>query len=381
MTQLNWAIYSEAKGTYITEKVLSLNFGFGREKYLDNYSGNLLNLTINNASDYASGLTYGSFIRVEVIGSTLFKEYRQVFWVQEVNYDDSPGNTGLNTATIVCADFLSRAGRTQANALALPLASIATQFGYFNNATGGPLPAGMTLSSSPASNSLGAAITYTGTVANYINLGTVTERGYLTCFNNSLKLINRDRVATFTPITIELGRTTSTTQIAYQSFDRIQNGLQFINNATISSTGNTDQTASNATSVLTYGAAFYSNQTVDWQDQQANGNANWIVNNFSDPASLRFKCSFIDRAQDSTALETLFHEMFYNDGTNRILTLNYLPPGGVSTAVKVVLEGYSFNATPKQTTITFDMSPLQYYQFFTLDSSTLGILDTSRLGW
>jgi hypothetical protein len=26
-------------------------------------------------------------------------------------------------------------------------------------------------------------------------------------------------------------------------------------------------------------------------------------------------------------------------------------------------------------------SPLQYYQFFTLNSSTLGILDTSRLGW
>jgi hypothetical protein len=28
-----------------------------------------------------------------------------------------------------------------------------------------------------------------------------------------------------------------------------------------------------------------------------------------------------------------------------------------------------------------NLSPLTYYQFFTLDSSTLGILDTSRLGW
>jgi hypothetical protein len=30
---------------------------------------------------------------------------------------------------------------------------------------------------------------------------------------------------------------------------------------------------------------------------------------------------------------------------------------------------------------TLFLSPLTYYQFFTLDSSTLGILDTSRLGW
>lgn len=380
MAQLDWKIYSQAKGTYITEKVLSFNFAFGREKYLDTYSGNLLNLTINNASDYASGLTYGSFIRVEIFNGAI-REYRQAFWVQEINYHDSPGNTGLNTATVVCADFLSRAGRTQANALALPLASIATQFGYFNNATGGPLPAGMALSSSPTSNSLGAAISYTGTVANYINLGAVTERGYLTCFNNGLRLINRNTVATFTPVTVQLGRTATSTQIGYQSFDRIQNGMQFINNATVSSTGNTDQTASNATSVSTYGSAFYSSQTVDWQDQQANGNANWIVNNFSDPASLRFNCSFTDRAQNTTAIIDLFHQMFWNDGINRILTLNYLPPGGVDTSITVVLEGFSFNVTPSQTNITFDMSPLQYYQFFTLDSSTLGILDTSRLGW
>jgi hypothetical protein len=73
--------------------------------------------------------------------------------------------------------------------------------------------------------------------------------------------------------------------------------------------------------------------------------------------------------------------MFYPLSSNRTLTLNYTPPGGVSTAVNVVVEGYSFNVTPQQTTVTFDMSPLQYYQFFTLDSSFLGILDTSRLGW
>jgi len=27
------------------------------------------------------------------------------------------------------------------------------------------------------------------------------------------------------------------------------------------------------------------------------------------------------------------------------------------------------------------LTPLTYYNFFTLDSATLGILDSSRLGW
>jgi hypothetical protein len=39
------------------------------------------------------------------------------------------------------------------------------------------------------------------------------------------------------------------------------------------------------------------------------------------------------------------------------------------------------NATPDRTIFTVYFSPATYYQFFTLDSSTLGILDTSRLGW
>lgn len=380
MAQIEWRIYSEAKSAYITSKVLSFDFSFGREKYLDVYSGNLLSLTINNASDYASGISYGSYIRVESWDGGS-KEYNQQFWLQEINYNDYPGNTGLNTATLICADFLSRAGRVQANALSISQTSINQQFGYFNSGSGGPLPSNMILASLPVSNSIASAITYTGTVTNYINYGVVTERGYLYVFDNALRMINRNRVGTYTPVTIQLGRTATAEQIGYQSFDRIQNGLQFINNATISSTGIVDQTVSNLTSVTAYGSTFYSSTTVDYVADQANGNASWIVNNFSDPASLRFSCSFTDRAQNSTAIVSLIHQMFYNSGDNRILTLNYLPPGGVLTSLNVVVEGYTFNVTPSETTIIFNMSPLQYYQFFTLDSSTLGILDTSRLGW
>jgi hypothetical protein len=47
----------------------------------------------------------------------------------------------------------------------------------------------------------------------------------------------------------------------------------------------------------------------------------------------------------------------------------------------MVMEGYQINVTPEQTTFDLSFSPLTYYQFFTLDSSVLGKLNFSRLGW
>jgi hypothetical protein len=384
MTKLTWRINKGTGGgaVDITDKVLSMNFSFGREKYLDTYSGKFLNLTINNASDYASTIAYGTTIDVQILNSSGVLRGNFNFWVQEVNYNDAPGGVGLNTATLICADWLSRAGRVQATSYVIPQDNVDDQCFDFNAGAGGPLPTDLQFSASfSGSSSIGSAITYTGTVSNYVNLAVVTERSFLITYDNNLIIQNRNLVSGSSPSSIQLGRTATATQIGYQTFDRIQNGLQFINNATITSTGVADQTVSNASSVTTYGNSFYSSQTVDYNATQANGNASWIVNTLSDPASLRFSCSFTDRAQNQTALDDLMFAMFFPFAPNRTLTLNYTPPGGVSTAINVVVEGYSFNVTPEQTTISFNMSPLQYYQFFTLNSTFLGILDTSRLGW
>ena len=384
MTQLTWRINKGTGGgaVDITDKVLSMNFSFGREKYLDTYSGKFLNLTINNASDYASTIAYGTTIDVQIRNGAGALRGNYNFWVQEVNYNDATGGVGLNTATLICADWLSRAGRVQATSFVIPQDNVDDQCADFNAGAGGPLPTDLTFNASiPASSSIGSAITYTGTVSNYVNLAVTTERGFLVTYDNNLFIQSRNTISSSSPASVELGRTATATQIGYQSFDRIQNGLQFINNATISSTGVADQTVSNASSVSTYGSSFYSSQTVDYNATQANGNASWIANTLSDPASLRFSCSFTDRAQNQTALDDLIFIMFFPTSSKRTLTLNYTPPGGVSTAINVVVEGYSFNVTPEQTTITFNMSPLQYYQFFTLNSTFLGILNTSRLGW
>jgi hypothetical protein len=206
-----------------------------------------------------------------------------------------------------------------------------------------------------------------------------TERNYVIIRGSYLFWINRGYVSSLSPIATTIGRTTSTSQIAYQTFERIQNGTQFINTATVSPNGLASQTSTNASSVSTYGPAFYSSSSVDVNTTQASGNADWIVNNFSDPTALRFACSLSDVAQNSTALSAWLSQCWGTD--NRTLNLSYQVPGGSLTTIAVVMEGATINVTPEQTQFAMTFSPLQYYQFFTLDSSTLGILNTSRLGW
>lgn len=379
MAKLTWTVNHTTVGgvtTDITSKVLSANIVQGRTAYLDPYSGGNLTLTINNASNYASGIGYGSTIQITNNGAA---EFNLTCWVQEVVYTDYPGGTGLNTATITAVDWVSRAGRVLANSFALIQGGTGYQLKQFESTAGGPLPSDMAVQATGLGQSTASAITYTGTVTNYLNLLQTTERGYVVLRGTTLVFVARDIVASYTPIATTLGRTTSTTQIAYQEFQRIQNGSQFINTATITSTGVADQTSTNTTSSSTYGPAFYSSQTVDYNATQAAGNASWVTNNFSDPATLRFECSFLDVAQNATALTSYMSQCW---GTyNRAINLSYTVPGGGSTTTAVVMEGLRVNITPEATEFALSFSPLQYYQFFTLDSATLGILDTSRLGW
>lgn len=382
MAKLAWTIKYGA--TDITSKVMSMYITDGREKYLDPYPGGTLTLTINNASNYASTMTYGS--QIDVYTGTKFSQYTQKFWVQEITYQDYPGDTGLNTAIITAVDALGYLGRIYANGTSLTQTGTGNQAYQFNTSAGGPVPSSILTGSQYSGNSIASSTTYNGTVLNRINLLVQTERSVIfqsySSPDNSpvgVTVRQRDNIALIPLNQITLGRTTSTTQIAYQSFMRIQNGASFSNIATISPETVAAQTFTNTTSVATYGSAYYTASTVDATTTQASGNASWVANTFSDPASLRFEIQFMDVAQNSTALTTFMEKSFAN--AQPYYTLSYTAPGGASTSVNVYAEGWNANVTPDQTTFTMFFSPLTYYQFFVLNSSTLGILNTSRLGW
>jgi hypothetical protein len=139
------------------------------------------------------------------------------------------------------------------------------------------------------------------------------------------------------------------------------------------------QQGTNAASVASVGAQGFTVSSLDSTTTQALGLADWLANTLSDSYSQRFEVTFTDLAQNAS----LNFERFMSFMTQRLPTsLTYRVPGAVSdTTVLVIPEGYNLSATPSETTITAYLSPLTYYQFFTLNSTTLGILNTSRLGW
>lgn len=378
MAKVSWTINTidPNTGVYtnITSKVLSLNIRQGREKYLDSYSSGTLSLTINNASNYAANIKYGD--QISAYGLIEMQNvYNSNFWVQEITFTDYPGNTGLNTATITAVDWLGAAGRIQATNLSLPQTDTCQQFQtYFPSL----LPTAMNIAGGFTGSSIASATTYTGSILNYLNFLAMTERGIVYQYISSIYFLGRGDISSLDPAGTSIGPTVGSTsgsyQIAYSTFNRYQNGSQFINTATTTPNGLAAQTSTNATSVSAYGPAFYSVSTVDYNTTQALGNSDWVVNNFSDQSTLYFTCEFTDFMQNKDALKSL--NFWYP-----VRNFKYSVPGGSLVTVPVVVEGYELNVTPEQTTFRLSMSPLQYYQFFTLNSSTLGILDTSRLGW
>jgi hypothetical protein len=368
MARYAWGIKNITTNVTWTSSVLSFNFTNGRQSYLDNYSAGASYIDNKQSTNFeTAGFNFGEnrFVKSDFMGSgnAIFSD----FWVQKITYNDYPGNTGLSTATFTCVDWISRAGRINTNNLVIAQADCDDQLTYFE--TAGILPADMGVIAY-GSGSIASGTTYTGTVNNYLNFLVTTERGYCFVQQGLIYFIGRTFVSSLAPIATTIGRTASDTQIAYQQLERIANGFEFINTATVSPNGLASQTSTNTTSVSTYGPAFYSSSTVDYTTTQASGNADWIVNNFGDPTAERFFCSFTDLAQNGTALYSWLAECF--DGNNRTVTFKYRQPGDVSDlSENVVMEGYTINVTPEQTTFDLSFSPLTYYQFFTLNSSLL----------
>ena len=367
--------------TDFTNSVLSAFITQGRQKYLDPYSGGSISITINNNANLAANFTFNT--QILVYNNLATADYYQVFTVQEITFNDYPGNVGLSTATIFAVDGLGRAGRIQATNKNLTQANTLNQLEQFNFST---LPSDLVISCLfGGGESIASAQTYTGTVLNQINTINATERGIFTTSSigtpTTQRILPFERVNPYMSLgSYSFGRNTSSSVIAYSSFNRYQNGLSFINTATISPLGLSSETRTNSSSITSFGPTFYSSSTVDYNATQAQGNGDWIVNSFSDPASERFELEFTDRAQNSVAYD-LFSSFFFS-ASRLLYAVAYRVPGaGSDTTVNLVREGWQINISPSQTSYRLFFSPLTYYQFFTLNDTTLGILNTSRLGW
>ena len=334
-------------------------------------------MTLNNQNNIAQYFTFNS--TWELIDD-IATSAAQTFWCQDVTFNDYPGNTGLSTITVSLVDVLARNGRNVVANVVLTQEITTQQLEDLWETPaykiGGVEFAG--------GSSTAAAITYSGSMLDYLNLITQTEKGLLYLFGDVVLLVGRNLVSASFFGGYSFTRNAPTaSSISYFGIDHDLAGLNFMNNVTTSPNGLASQTATNSTSVTAYGNAEQTVSTVDATTTQALGLAQWLSNSQSDPDAQNWSISFQDIPQNATALGRFLVSFYGLLGyENRCWNLVYRVPGaGSDTTVQVAIEGISVNATPEQTLFTVYFSPLTYYQFFNLDSSTLGILDTSRLGW
>ena len=380
MNRFAWTVYNQTTATDQTANVMSFNMTVGRRAYLDNYSGGSLVLTIKNQSNESAGFSVYNEIRLKRSDGARFYS----FWVSSVDYSDYPGNIGVSTATVTCQDLFGILGRTQFNNFSISETNIGNAWTGLQAAPGLNSSVQMT-AQNPAS--ITAAQTVSGSVLNTANLLVTTERGLvrqaligMADSTNRFELYGRNDFKNWATSSYGFTRTTGASSIAYQQFDRIGLGLDFMNQVQVTGPSLATQQATNAASVTAYGAAGFTVSSYDYSTGQALGHAQWLANMLSDPAKLRFAVTFTDIQQSTTT--ATFNTFLENLTDRKTFNLTYRVPGaGSDTTLQTIMEGMSISADPGQSTFTVYLSALVFYQFFTLNSTTNGVLDTSRLSW
>ena len=370
MAQQIWSIYRGASDK--TADVQSLEYSTGRQTQFDSWAPGSLTFTINNDASQANGYDLNDKIILTAVGSSFY----QWFYVQEVLYNDLGGNGGGSTAVIVCTDLLGRLGRIQVFEQALASEGTLLQI---QNAFDSLMPSGTSiiLQISDGSSIAAADPAYTGTALNRINLNMTTEQGWLAVTDVSVYLFGRADIALTAPGDMTFARTASgALQLGYTNIKRIALGSNYLNQCTVAPPVAPAQSARNTAAVATYGTYGSEFSTVDNTSVQADGFADWQVNSRSDPDELSFEISVSDLGNDFSYI----FESIYNN--QAVCTVSYKNPGDNTTYTsQQVIQGWSMSITPEATYMEIFTSPLTYSQFFTLNDATLGVLDTSRLGW
>ncbi len=180
------------------------------------------------------------------------------------------------------------------------------------------------------------------------------------------------------------------------AFAELEPGFNFdelTSTATVTSgiTGVISQTSTNAGTGNSYGtrARFYNetgnnNETDNGNDAGALEAAEFWTKRQEVaryiPSRLTTSIELIDDRNGTSAATVLINLMAAVDALFQPCKITYTPTGGTQVTADCVISGRTIQAVPGRTTIVLDLLPAQDYQSFVLDSDTLGVLDTNRLG-
>jgi len=379
MSAEQWSFQYGVSGTVFTTSVLSFSGNQGRQNYIDNYAGGTFQITIKNQTNLAANFTRGTSVRIVFSTGNTFVQGK----VSGVTYNDYPGNTGLSTATITCQDAMQEAGKWNLQDFTGYVGDWTTYQAQYTNETYTGWKTPEVLAVSRGLSRAEQVTTYNGTILNRLNLLNNAERGQLVTVGGGIYFLSRADALNVN--TVSFHRTTSSsTSIAYSSFRRINSLDTFMNQITVNSYTMAGASiisfGNNPDSQAAYGTSGYTVNTADIGTYQPLGLASWLAYVQGDPNLLRFEIDFDDATASSTAIFNFLYGASIS--TARSTTATWRVPGaGSDTTTNVMLEGFSFNGTPQQTSYTAYFSSLSVYQYFILNSSTQGILDTSRLAW
>lgn len=369
MTKQVWKI--ERFSVDVTDDVMSFKYSTGRPTQFDSWSPGYLMLTIRNESGQANGYDLNDKVILTATGT----DFYQWFYVQEVLFNDL-GSTGEgSTATVICTDLLGRLGRI--SVFEEPIASAKTLLQIYNEFNSLMPTSTQIVIISDGDSTAAANASYTGTALNRLNLNMVTEQGWLAVTDIGIYLYARTDLDDLAPGLITFARLAAGNYtMGYSDIKRIALGSNYLNFCVATPPVAVAQRASDATGIAAYGIYGAEFATVDNSATQADSFASWQVQSRSDPDQLSFQISVSDTANNLTEL---FNAIFFNIG---VVTVSYKNPGDNTTYTsQQITQGFSMSVTPSKTDMQIFTSPLTYTNFFTLNSDTFGVLNTSRLGW
>ena len=375
MAKIPWVFKNDTTSAVFTTSVLSANYMYLRQSYKDYFAGSALTITIKNQANEAAGFTLNDRVDLYYLDGVGTKIWSQIYWVDEIQYTDYPGNVGLSTATITCIDWLARAARVFGGGLVIGQTSTCQQLARLDNFAGGPLPPDMVVDTDTGE-SLAYTTTVTESCVNFIQELQITENGAIVMFENTLRLNPRSAMPMATHA--EFGRTPSASVLGYQTFDRIRAGQSMINNVENNYSGGTLSFTNNPSSNV-YGTYSENITTRNVSYTPAYTLARMRAIYQGDPTIQRYIFSFDDLSNNSALLATWLE--FYKSQGAFTYYMNYLVPGdAVETTELIRLEGVNIDLTPERTTFTVYASPFAYYDMFVL-GTPMGVLGRDYLGW
>lgn len=377
---ISWTFTNVDTSSTFTDDVITAQATLGRRSYLSPYNGGTLVIRIRNNNDQASGFTLGDAIQVGVDGHADPNNY-QTFWVDDIRFSNENNDFGNAQATLVCIDGVARLGRADVTDLTLPAYSTSAQFVDMMDeafGTGTALAAG--------GSSTASAATYTGSVGGRTNQLIITEGGALrTTYTGQVVFVGRDQIydtSYFAPlITFKRERSIGDDFIGYTSFEREQYGDNYANDITVRPSGLAEQHAPNVSALPTKSDQY---TTLDENTTQALGLATFQRAIRSDLSKQRITLEWSDAPYPWVVAGGDPLYIFSGRWRNAFYSFYYViweQPDGNEYDDWLFLEGITITMTPSGNVYRMSLSSSAFFQYFTLDSTTLGVLDTSRLAW